>query len=209
MTKLAALTLATALAGVAAPAFAQSQGDMLLGLGAHSVMPTDDYSQTAAPGTGQLRVDDNIRPTVTFEYFVADNIGLEVLAAWPFEHDIELRGAGDVAKTKHLPPTVSLQYHFTPGPKSMVKPFVGVGVNYTTFFDDKGTGPLAGTPVSLDDSWGLAAHAGIDVAISENGWLRADVRWMDIDTDATVGGTPIGEVEIDPWVVGVAYVHKF
>ncbi len=204
MKTLSALTLSTALVALAAPAMAQSKGDMLLGLGLHWVIPTDDYSATAA---GPIRVDDNVRPTLTFEYFIADRVGLEVLAAWPFEHDAELLGAGDVVKTKHLPPTVSLQYYFTNN--SSMTPFVGVGVNYTHFWDEKGQGVLAGVPVSLDDSWGVALHAGIDFAISDNASLRTDIRWMDIDTKASVGGVPIGSVSIDPIVVGAAYVMKF
>ncbi len=204
MKKLTALTLATALTAVAAPALAQEKGDMLLGLGLHYIQPTDSYSTT---GAGNLRVDGNARPTLTFEYFIADNVGIEVLAAAPFEHDIELQGTGDVAKTKHLPPTISLQYYFTNN--SSMTPFVGAGINYTHFWDEKGTGPLAGTSVSLDSSWGYALHAGIDFAISEKAAIRADVRYMDIETDATIGGAPVGKVKIDPIVAGLAYVMKF
>jgi outer membrane protein len=204
MKTLTALTLTTALATLAAPAFAQSQGDMTLGLGLGYIEPTDSYSTT---GAGPLRADGNARPTLTFEYFFADRVGLEVLASWPFEHDIELRGTGDVAETKHLPPTVSLQYHFDTG--SGITPFVGAGVNYTYFFDERGNGALAGTSVDLDDSWGLALHGGVDFAITETSALRLDVRYIDIETDATVGGASIGDVEIDPWVVGAAYVLKF
>lgn len=207
MTTRIALTLATALASFAAPAFAQSQGDMTLGLGIGWVNPTDSYSQTAAPGSGLIRADDNLRPTLTFEYFVADKIGIEVLAAWPFEHKAQLQGVGNVAKTKHLPPTVSVNYHFTNA--SAVTPFFGVGVNYTHFFDEKGIGALAGTSVSMDDSWGVALNAGVDYAINEKSALRANLRWIDIDTDVTVGGANIGKVEIDPWIVGVSYVMKF
>lgn len=199
-----ALTLSTALATLAAPAFAQERGDMLLGLGVASIMPTDSYSTTLA---GPVRADDNLRPSLTFEYFIADNIGLEVLAAWPFEHDVQLFGVGDVAKTKHLPPTISVQYHFTNS--SSVTPFVGLGLNYTHFWDERGTGVLAGVPVSLDNSWGIAAHAGVDFALSEKGALRADIRWIDISTKATVGGAPIGNVSIDPIVLGASYVLKF
>lgn len=203
MTKLS-FTLAALLASAAAPALAQSQGDMTLGIGVHSISPESGNSATAA---GLINVDANVRPTFTFEYFVADKIGIELLASWPFEHDINLVGTGKVAKTKHLPPTLSVQYHFTNA--SSVTPFVGAGVNYTHFFDEKGVGALTGTSVSLDDSWGLALHAGVDFDISERGALRTDVRWINIETDATVGGTPIGKVKIDPWIFGAAYVLKF
>lgn len=203
MKKITALTLAALMSTTAAPALAQSQGDITLGLGLGWVEPTRS-STTAA---GSIDVDGNLRPTLTVEYFVADNIGVELLASWPFQHDINLAGAGKVAETKQLPPTLSLQYHFTN--KSGVTPFVGAGINYTYFFDDTGKGALAGVPVSLDDSWGLALHAGADVAINEKSAFRFDVRYIDIETDVKVGGAPIGKVKIDPWVINAAYVMKF
>lgn len=205
MTKtLTTLTLAALLGTAAVPALAQSKGDFTIGIGVHSVTPDSGASQTAA---GPIDVDANIRPTITGEYFIADNVGIELLAAWPFEHDINLVGTGKIGSTKHLPPTLSLQYHFANN--SPVTPFIGAGINYTYFFDDTATGPLAGTSLDLSDSWGYALHAGLDYAISPKGALRADVRYIDIETDVKVGGTPIGKVKIDPWVFGVAYVHKF
>ncbi|PVA11878.1 hypothetical protein DC366_02790 [Pelagivirga sediminicola] len=198
--KAAAVACAVAAIGGAAPAFAQQKGDMTLGLGVHGVLPQGGTSTTAAGG---ISVGDNVRPTLTFEYFVADRVGIEVLAAWPFEHDIKINGA-KAGKTKHLPPVISLQYHFVND--SNITPFVGIGVNYTTFFDDKLN---SGAGLSLDDSWGLAAHAGVDFKISDAGSLRLDMRYIDIATDAKVNGTKIGTVDIDPFVVGVAYVHRF
>jgi outer membrane protein len=153
-----------------------------------------------------IEVDSDVRPTITAEYFVRDNLGIEVLAAWPFEHDINVPGAGRVGSTKHLPPTVSLQYHFGQG---TVKPFIGAGINYTRFFSTETTGALAGTDLELDDSIGLAAHVGIDFEVGERGSIRVDARWMDIDTDAKINGVDVGTVEIDPLVYGVAYVFKF
>lgn len=200
-----ALTLAAAaIAGASTPALAQSKGDFTLGFGIHNVSPQGGTSNTTA---GPIKVDDNARPSLTFEYFVADNVGIEVLAAWPFEHDIQLVGTGNVGKTKHLPPTISIQYHFAN--QSAMTPFIGAGLNYTHFFDDRGTGVLAGTDIDLDDSWGLALHAGLDFAISDRSALRADIRWIDIDTKAKIGGAPIGTVKIDPVIFGVAYVHRF
>lgn len=201
-------TAISALAGlmisVAFPALAQLQGDMTVGLGLHWIEPTNNKSNTSA---GPITVDGNLRPTVTFEYFMADNIGVELLASFPFKHDINLGGVGEVGDTKHLPPTLSVQYHFANN--TQFTPFVGVGVNYTYFFDEDGKGALAGAKLKLDNSWGVAFHAGVDMALSEHGSLRADVRYIDIDTDAKVNGTKIGNVKIDPWVFGAAYVYKF
>ncbi len=203
--RIAPLALAIALGGLAAPAFAQQAGEWTFSVGAHQVNPKSDNGKLAG-GTVPIEVDSNVRPTITAEYFVRDNLGIEVLAAWPFEHDINVPGVGRVGSTKHLPPTVSLQYHFGEG---TVKPFIGAGVNYTRFFSTETTGILAGTDLELDDSFGLAAHVGVDFEVGEKGSIRIDARWIDIDTDAKLNGVDIGTVEIDPLVYGVAYVFKF
>jgi outer membrane protein len=197
--------LALALGLTAAPAFAQQAGEWTMSFGAHQVNPKSDNGSLAA-GTLDVEVGSDIKPTVTAEYFFRDNWGVEVLASWPFEHDIDIKGLGRVGSTKHLPPTISLQYHFGHG---TVKPFIGAGVNFTTFFSEETTGALAGTDLELDDSIGIAAHAGIDFEVSERGSIRIDARWIDIDTDVSVNGTDLGEVNIDPLVYGAAYVVKF
>jgi outer membrane protein len=203
--RFAPLALALAFGGLAAPAFAQEAGEWTFSVGAHQVNPKSDNGSLVG-GTLDVEVDSNVRPTITAEYFIRDNLGIEVLAALPFQHDISINGLGTVGSTKHLPPTVSLQYHFGEG---KVKPFIGGGVNFTKFFSEDTTGALAGADLDLDDSWGLAAHAGIDFAVGEKGAIRIDARWIDIDTDVSLNGADIGTVNIDPLVYGAAYVFKF
>ena len=200
--------LALAIAGVlAAPAaLAQSAGDWTVAIGAHQVNPDSDNG-TLAAGTLPLDIGSSTRPTIAFEYFVRDNLGLEVLAALPFQHDISIDGLGRVGSTRHLPPTVSLQYHFNSEGK--VSPLLGVGLNYTTFFSEETRGPLAGSKLELDDSFGLALHAGLDFEVGEKGAIRIDVRWMDIDSDVTLDGAKLGTAEIDPLIYGAAYVLRF
>ena len=203
--------LAALLALAATPAFAQSAGTWTVGIGAHNVAPKSDNGTLAATPLGNLKMDvgSNARPTVTAEYFIRDNLGIELLAALPFQHDIDVAGVGKVGSTRHLPPTVSLQYHFGTG---KVRPFVGLGVNYTTFFSTKSEGPIAGANLDLSDSWGLAGHVGVDFQVSERGALRIDYRQIDIDTDVKLNGAKLGTrntVNIDPAVYGIAYVLAF
>ena len=205
------IALAAVLAMAAIPAFAQSAGSWTLGVGVHNVAPKSDNGTLTATPLGNLDIDvgSSTRPTITGEYFLKDNLGLEVLAALPFEHDINVVGVGQVGSTRHLPPTVSLQYHFGQG---KVKPFVGIGLNYTTFFSTDSDGPIAGTDLELSDSWGLAGHIGVDFQVSEKGAIRVDYRTIDIDTDVTLNGADLGTnntVNIDPSVYGIAYVFQF
>ena len=205
------IALAATLALAATPALAQSAGSWTFGVGAHNVAPKSDNGTLTATPLGNLKMDvgSNVRPTITAEYFVRDNLGVEVLAALPFQHDISVVGVGKVGSTKHLPPTVSLQYHFGQG---KVKPFVGVGLNYTKFFSTKSEGAIAGANLDLSDSWGLAAHLGVDFKVGEKGAIRVDYRKIDIDTKVKLNGANLGTkntVNIDPSVYGIAYVFSF
>ncbi len=203
--KFAPIALALCSAVAAPAALAQSAGSWTLGIGAHSVNPTAESGNIIANSV-PIDVQSSVRPTITAEYFIRDNLGIEVLASWPFEHDINVTGLGRVGTTKHLPPTVSLQYHIG---EAIARPFVGAGVNYTAFFSEESTGPLTGAELDLSNSWGLAVHAGIDFSLSERSAIRVDARWMDIDTDVAIDGTNVGTVSIDPLVYGAAYVLEF
>ncbi|MFW8592590.1 OmpW/AlkL family protein [Cribrihabitans neustonicus] len=194
-----ALALASALTALAIPAQAQSQGDWTLGAGIANVNPKSGNGTLAGAAAD---IDDGTALSLTAEYFFRDNWGVELLVASPFEHDVKLNGAF-AASAKQLPPTLSVNYHFPAAGK--VKPFLGLGVNYTTFFEEE---TALGT-LELDDSFGLALNAGADYQITGTGALRFNLRYMDIDTDATLNGADIGTAEIDPVVVNLAYVHRF
>ncbi len=92
---------------------------------------------------------------------------------------------------------------------SALQPYVGVGVNYTTFFEEKTTGALSGLDIKLDDSVGVAAEIGLDYMLSENFGLNAAVWWADIDTTAKVETLDEFDVEIDPMVYMVGFTYKF
>ena len=209
--KLQSLVLAAATALTMTTAFAVPAGTWSVAAGAHYVDPKSDNG-TLANGALAVDVDGDVRPTISGEYFIANNVGIELLAAIPFHHDITLTAANGRtidAKTQHLPPTLSVQYHFDGYNMPMnVKPFVGVGVNYTTFFKERvydGTG----ADLDLDDSFGVAGHIGVDIPFNATESFRIDARYMDIKTDAKVDGNDVGEVDISPWVYGVAFVKQF
>lgn len=213
MMKLQSLVLAIATALTMTTAFAVPAGTWSVAAGAHYVDPKSDNGTVNVGGTDfSVDIDGDVRPTISGEYFIADNIGVELLAAIPFHHDITLtdnEGNQVDAKTQHLPPTLSLQYHFDGYNMPMnMKPFVGVGVNYTTFFKERvylGNG----NDLELDDSVGVAGHIGLDIPFAPTEAFRIDARYMDIKTDASLNGNDIGEVDISPWVYGVAFVKQF
>ena len=209
--KLQSLVLAAATALTMTTAFAVPAGTWSVAAGAHYVDPKSDNG-TLANGALAVDVDGDVRPTISGEYFIANNVGIELLAAIPFHHDITLTAADSStidAKTQHLPPTLSVQYHFDGYNMPMnVKPFVGVGVNYTTFFKERIYSDDF-EKLELDDSFGVAGHIGVDIPFNATESFRIDARYMDIKTDAKVDGNDVGEVDISPWVYGVAFVKQF
>lgn len=208
--KLQSLVLATVTTLSITTAFAVPAGTWSIAAGAHMVDPKSDNG-SLLNDTLDVDVDDDIRPTISGEYFVADNVGVELLAALPFHHDFTLSDANGnevlTGKTQHLPPTLSVQYHFDGYNMPLnVKPFIGVGVNYTTFFKERISNSA---DLDLDDSVGVAGHIGLDIPFAATESFRIDARYMDIKTEATLDGTDIGEIDISPWVYGVAFVKQF
>lgn len=186
--------------GFASTANAFEPGDWLVRVGASYVNPASDNHDVVS-------VESATSATINFSYMMTDVWALEVLAAYPFKHDIELHDGSKVGSTKHLPPTVSLQYHFRP--TEQFQPYVGVGINYTNFFSEKTQGALEGTDLSLGDSWGLAGQIGFDVMFNDDWFFNFDVRYIDIDTKAKLDGASLGKVEIDPWVFGAHIGYRF
>lgn len=186
--------------GFAGTATAFEPGDWLIRAGASYVSPASDNHDV-------VDVASATSFTFNFTYMMTDVWAVEVLAAYPFKHDLELTDETKIGSTKHLPPTVSLQYHFRPTER--FQPYVGVGLNYTNFFSEKTTGPLEGTDLSLGDSWGLAGQIGFDVMFNDQWFFNVDVRYIDIDTKATLNGESLGKVEIDPFVYGAHIGFRF
>lgn len=221
-------------------AMAYEAGDMIIRGGYASVNPDASSENVldpatslgAAPlGSNKVDVDDGQAAGISLTYMLYNNIGVEILAATPFTHDIEgadaLNGV-DVGETKHLPPTVSVQYNMSVN--EHVNVYAGVGINYTVFFEEDTTAELnntlsnvltlatgsqvdvTSTDLELEDSLGLAFSAGIDYKIDDHWGVNAGVYVIDIDTEATVkvnGSTATKfDVDIDPTVYRLNVVYK-
>lgn len=199
-------------AGLAAAAFTTSTqvlaygaGDFFTRLGVAKVAPkSDNGNLDTALGNLAVDVQDDTNFAFTLGYRFHDNVGVELLAALPFEHDINLNGE-NLASTKHLPPTLTVQYYPLGGTTALVQPYVGVGVNYTRFSSEKLD--IDSIDLDLSSSWGAAGQVGVDVLIDDNWALNAAAWYIDIDTDASLNGTEVGTVKIDPWVImgGISY----
>ncbi len=203
---IAGALLALGFAATAVPALAVQQGDWLIRGGLGHVAPTGESVTVPVVG-GKLEADDSTNLAINFTYMLSDNLGVELLGALPFKHDLTHDSLGKVGETKQLPPTLILLYNFAP--QSGVRPYAGVGLNYTTFFSEKTKGALDGTSLKLDDSFGLAVEAGVDVDISKDWFFNASLWRIDIDTEAESSLLGKFDVAIDPWVLFVGVGTRF
>jgi outer membrane protein len=213
------LSLAAAIAFIPQGARALDAGDWLVRVRGIAVEPNDS-SGPVNPDlpTARIGVDSDFTGEVDFTYMFTENIGAELILATT-QHDLEGEGAisalGTIGDARLLPPVLTLQYHFLP--KNWIRPYVGVGVNYTIFYDESASSSLSTalggpTSVSLDNSVGVAGQAGVDVDVAENVFLNLDVKYVDLDTTAniTTGSTVrTSDVEIDPVIIGVGVGIRF
>jgi outer membrane protein len=221
-----------ALALAAPLAHAHEAGDIILRAGAITVNPKADSSsvkvdQGPLAGTnlgGKATMDSDTQLGLNFAYMLNNHWGIELLAATPFEHDVKLKGTalpaanGKLGSLKHLPPTLSVVYYPLDS-KSAFQPYVGGGINYTWIYDESLSSEAKSAGFSnfnAKNSWGLAWQVGADYMLTDHVMLNAQVRYIDIDTRATVENNAIApgtrakvNVDVDPFVYMVGLGYKF
>jgi outer membrane protein len=220
---------ASLLALALCPIFANAHqaGDIIVRAGAATTAPNEESGNIKLDGAKvagtKATLDSDTQLGLAFAYMLTDHVGLELLAATPFQHTVAVKGLGagldgKLADIKQLPPTLSLQY-YPMETASKFQPYVGVGVNYTWFYDEdlSSTRKSEGfSNLDLKNSWGWAGQLGMDYMLTDRMMVNASVWYVDIDTEATmdgpsalsVGRTKVS-VDVDPWVYMVGIGYKF
>lgn len=189
---------------LSSPVFASDDfkaGDFMIRARALGVVP--DESGRVSNGDS-VSINNSVVPELDFTFFFTPNISAELIAAVT-PHDVKTSSGIDAGSSWLLPPTLTLQYHFTQ--LDSIKPYVGAGVNYTHFFNaDAG----ALNSVKYEDSFGGALQAGVDVPIKDNWYFNVDVKKVFISTTAKFSPSGVrADVDIDPWLIGVGFGYKF
>lgn len=222
---LAAL-FAPALLAVSVTAQAHQAGDIIVRAGAVTVDPHEDSSGIKLGGAnlgGNATLDSDTQLGLNFAYMLTDHVGVELLAATPFSHDVGVAGSpagapalnGKLGSIKHLPPTLSAVW-YPMASSSAFQPYVGAGVNFTWFFDEEVSSSAKAkgfNSLSLDNSWGLAAQLGFDYMLTDKVMLNAQARYIDIETTGHTNLAGAGrlkvDVDVDPFVYMVGLGYKF
>jgi outer membrane protein len=155
---------------------------------------------------GEVHVDNAIVPEFDISYFFTDNIAAELILATA-KHDLSHSAAGALGETWILPPTLTLQYHFTPN--NAFSPYVGAGLNYSWFYGEDGATGV--NNLDLDGGLGYALQAGFDYWLNQNWGVNVDVNKVYLNVDATLNaGAPVSaDVDLDPWIMGAGVSYRF
>ena len=191
------------LAAVTAPTLAQESPWLVRARAVH-IDPADKSDPIGGTGAAdRLHVSDKWIPEVDISYFFTPNWAAELILTYPQKHDVTLDGAR-IGTFKHLPPTLTAQYHFLPG--ATIDPYVGAGVNYTLLSK---VNLLNGGARLEHDSVGLALQAGADFRIDDHWSVNLDVKKLQIRSDVMIGGAPASRVKVDPLLVGLGVGYRF
>ena len=180
-----------------------------------AVIPNDNTSVfingARVPGSSNLDVSNSVVPELDISYFFNKNFAVElILGTTP--HTVKgsgpLAGVGKVGSSWLLPPTLTVQYHFYL--TDSIKPYVGAGVNYTFFLDERQKGSFSA--FNMKNNFGLALQAGVDVMLDKHWGFNIDVKKIFLQSDyrAVLGSAVVtGKAKIDPWLIGAGVTYKF
>jgi outer membrane protein len=213
----AALSL-VALAPVAARA--QSSADAgkvehpwLVRLRVLNMQPANKSDAFSALGSNfaknAVHLSDKTFPEVDVSYFFTKNLAAELVLTYPQKHDVTLEGVGKLGTITHLPPVLSLQYHFTLPKESPIEPYVGLGVNYTRITAARLS--VAGNDLDVKrDSFGLAYQVGVDYKVGKRTVINLDYKKVNIATDVKVKatGTKLTRAKVDPDLFSIGFGYR-
>lgn len=201
--RLATLSIASGL--FAGAAMAQSVTEpWLVRARVVNIDPFNGADPIGGVGAGdRVHVKNKTIPEVDFSYFFTPNWAAELILTYPQKHDVTLDGA-KIGTLKHLPPTLTVQYHFAPD--ASVNPYLGAGVNYTRISNVRlldGAGDLE------KNSFGYALQAGIDFKLDKNWTFNLDIKKVQIRTDLSVNNAKVSTLKVDPLLFGAGFGYRF
>jgi outer membrane protein len=169
-----------------------------------------DASSSITGIGGSVDADNDYVPELDITYSFNKNWAAELILA-PTRHDMRDNGSPlgnvDLGRVSLLSPILTLQYHLFP--ERSFRPYVGAGVNYTTFYDEAAAGGAV-TAIDYEDNFGWALQVGFDAAIDEHWALNFDLKKVFLNTDVSLnGGAILADVDLDPWIFSVGIGYRF
>ncbi|OHV85107.1 hypothetical protein LCM4573_03395 [Rhizobium sp. LCM 4573] len=173
------------------------------------VITEDKGSVNGVPGS-DLSYSNTVTPELDISYFFTDNIAAELVLGTTYANIREDGAVGvPVGRAWILPPTLTLQYHFTDF--GAFKPYVGAGINYTFFYNESEKPGFRNLDVR--NHVGAALQVGFDYMLDEHWGLNFDVKKIFLKTDWKADhdtlGPLSGKAKVDPWLIGAGVTYRF
>ncbi|MBN9044886.1 MAG: OmpW family protein [Rhizobiales bacterium] len=158
-----------------------------------------------------LKYSKSITPELDISYYFTKNIAAELILGTTYANidgDGSIAALNKIGKVWILPPTLTLQYHFTNF--GAFQPYVGAGVNYTFFYhQDEGSVDY----LKVKNTFGGALQVGFDYMLNDHWGLNFDVKKLFLEPkfDATLAdGTRVtGKAKLNPWLIGTGITYRF
>lgn len=191
-------------------------------VGVAQVSPQVHSGEVTAPALPHSKADisDDARPVFSVGYGVTDNLAVSLDAGLPFRLDLTgagaLAGTGTLGTVQVIAPTVFVQYYAN-APGDLFRPYVGLGLTYARFSDEKGSGQLTaitnagGAPVTfeLDRRYTPTLQAGLNVRINEKWFADFVIGKTRLRTVAHFSTGQTLQMRMDPKFTGVALGYRF
>lgn len=172
---------------------------------------TEDEGEVNGISGSDLSYSDTITVELDISYYFTPNIAAELVLGTTYANvhtDGSIAGLGKVGKTWLLPPTLTLQYHFTDF--GAFQPYVGAGVNYTMFYSQSDAGGFSN--MDIEDTFGAALQVGFDYMLDEHWGFNLDAKklFLEADWTANLGTTALsGTAKLNPWLIGTGVTYRF
>ena len=203
-----AMAAVASLAPIAAQAQAAEENPWMVRVRAVDILWQN--GQSGAASDLNVKAKNQWIPEFDVSYFFTKNIAAELVLTWPQQVNITAgAGSTNIGKITALPPSLLAQYHFTD--LGAIKPYVGVGVNYT-IFGNRQNFPALGNAVQVEpSSFGVVGQIGADYMFDKNWGVNIDVKYATIATNLQLvaGGANIGKLTLNPWMPAVGVTYKF
>ncbi len=217
------LTAGALLLLTGAAASAQEAGSIMVKAGYvyfNPVVSSDNLSASSLPGT---KIDVGGKGTVLFTatYMFTDHVSAEIYGGIPLKHNMygagAIEGVGVTGTVKQAPPTLFAQYRFFDAHAGF-RPYVGLGVTYVHFSDERGTAVLTAitnpggterTTFNVKDAWGVVPQIGFVSWINKKWYVDASINKAFVKTKTTLSTGQTISTKLNPVVTQVSLGYLF
>ncbi|WP_028081876.1 OmpW/AlkL family protein [Solimonas soli] len=202
----------------------ESAGSWLIKGGVMSIMPDSRSGDLSAPSQPGTKIDTSSGDTQLaggIVYMITEHWSVEVPLALPFKYDIKgagtIDGVGKIGETRAMPATLFAQYRFL-GAGARLRPYVGLGLTYAYFFDEKGNGTLTGltnpgggepTKLDIDSKFALTPQLGVVWHFNDRWFAEVMGAKTFLKTTSSLSTGQKIDITLDPWTAGAFVGYRF